>query len=93
MQMVQQVLRILNKVRPDRLPCLHMCPSLFFSSEARLFSTTWRVLRSQPIFEQHATKIGMKQALLDKFIAGGIRTVSQAAYAATPPGQVLTDEG
>ena len=47
---------------------------------------------SQPFFEQHATKIGMEQALLDKFIAGGIRTVSQAAYAATPPGQVLTDE-
>ncbi|CAE7270489.1 unnamed protein product [Symbiodinium sp. CCMP2592] len=47
---------------------------------------------SQPFFEQHATKIGMERALLDKFIAGGIRTVSQAAYAATPPGQVLTDD-
>ena len=47
---------------------------------------------SQPFFEQHATKVGMEQALLDKFLAGGIRTVSQAAYAATPPGQVLTDE-
>ena len=47
---------------------------------------------SQPFFEQHATKIGMERALLGKFIAGGIRTVSQAAYAATPPGQTLTDE-
>ena len=47
---------------------------------------------SQPFFEQHAAKIGMEQALLDKFVAGGIKTVSQAAYAATPPGQVLTDE-
>ena len=47
---------------------------------------------SQPFFEQHATKIGMERALLDKFIAGGIRTVSQAAYAAAPPGQTLNDE-
>ena len=46
----------------------------------------------QPFFEQHAIKIGMERALLDKFIAGGIKTVSQAAYAATPPGQVLTDD-
>ena len=47
---------------------------------------------SQPFFEQHALKIGMEQTLLHKFLAGGIKTVSQAAYAATPPGQVLTDD-
>ena len=47
---------------------------------------------SQPFFEQRATKIGMERVLLDKFIAGGIRTISQAAYAATPPGQTLTDD-
>ena len=47
---------------------------------------------SQPFFEQHALKIGMEQTLLNKFLAGGIKTVSQAAYAATPPGQVLTDD-
>ncbi|CAE7482001.1 unnamed protein product [Symbiodinium natans] len=46
---------------------------------------------SQPFFEQHARKIGMEQQLLDKFIAGGVKTVSMAAYAATQPGQPLTD--
>ncbi|CAE7493853.1 unnamed protein product [Symbiodinium natans] len=46
---------------------------------------------SQPFFEQHARKIGMEQPLLDKFIAGGVKTVSMAAYAATQPGQPLTD--
>ena len=90
---MQQVLRILSKVCPDRLPCFHMCQQSLTSFRSPTFLNNMASAPdSQPFFEQHATKIGMEQALLDKFIAGGIRTVSQAAYAATPPGQVLTDE-
>ena len=47
---------------------------------------------SQPFFEQHARKVGMEQQLLERFITGGVRTVSMAAYAATQPGQPLTDK-
>ncbi|CAE7208655.1 unnamed protein product [Symbiodinium natans] len=47
---------------------------------------------SQPFFEQHARKVGMEQQLLKRFITGGVRTVSMAAYAATQPGQPLTDK-
>ena len=35
---------------------------------------------SQPFFEQHARKVGMEQQLLERFITGGVRTVSMAAY-------------
>ena len=84
---------ILSKVCPDRLPCFHMCQQSLTSFRSPTFLNNMASAPdSQPFFEQHATKIGMEQALLDKFIAGRIRTVSQAAYAATPPGQVLTDE-
>ena len=77
---MQQVLRILSKVCPDRLPCFHMCQQSLTSLRSPTFLNNMASAPdSQPFFEQHATKIGMEQALLDKFIAGGIRTVSQAA--------------
>ena len=87
---MQQVLRILNKVFQISCRVLTCASSLSLSSA--FLNDMASAPDSQPFFEQHAAKIGMEQALLDKFVAGGIKTVSQAAYAATPPGQVLTDE-
>ena len=46
---------------------------------------------STAFFKEHALKVGLEQDVIDKFIAAKITTISEAAYAATPPGQVLTD--
>ena len=46
---------------------------------------------SEAFFKEHAARVGMAEDVINKLVAQGIKTVSQAAYAASPPGQPLTD--
>ena len=39
---------------------------------------------SEAFFREHAAKIGVNEAVVNSFVASGVTTISQAAYAASP---------